>query len=442
MVTWSAELVVAVLAGATSQPAPQVVLPVCARTAHYELRGHIPPNRARELAALLEAGYAALGELLGRRPPHGHRCRVHVFPCAADRDRALGGRLQAGGIFVYADQHVYVALQHTRYFTRHLILHEATHQFVAAAFARRVDFLPAWLAEGLAEFVAHHNWDGRRLQIGLWDVVTLPDSDRLAQARQRLDARGLKIADILRSDSSDRVPAWALTYVLMTRHRQRLRRYVQVCLDRAGDDEPTAKQSVDWFTRVFGADCAPLQAELDRFVRDSRRRWHVLWPDWHQQGVSLVGHGGDLAAMLVDRSCADLSGRTASVVVTCDWPHTTPGLLVGVKSDVDFHVLEVCGGRLVHFGRRFRGHWSGVRARGLPVALRGRRTAELRVWHQDGHVHLAVEGSGTVRLPMAPGAFAGAWGLWVFRGQARFDRPTSAGPTTRSQPTTRPRGRD
>lgn len=423
-------IIVGTLMGAASRPSADTTLPVRARTAHYELRGTVSAERARGLARLLEAAYVRMAELVGRQPPPGHRLCINVFQTARQRDRALGARLHAGGIFLYTDQQCYVAMQPTRYFTRHLLLHEATHQFVCAAFGRTVDFLPAWLSEGLAEYVAHHNWDGQVLHTGRWDVVTLPGNDRLAEARALLDRGKLTIGDVLRSDGSERAGPWVLTYVLMAHHRETLRQYIRHCLANAGTEEPTAQQAVDWFADVFGWDQASLQVELHRFVRRSARRWAVLWPDWEQCGRSLVGRGGDLGAMLLDRSCADLSARAASATVTCDWARTSPGFLLGVKNDTDFYVIEVYRGRLVHFGRRLRGHWTGVQTRVLRPPIRSAAPVTLRVWHQHGQVHLGVGRSGTVTIPLDAQAFAGTWGLWTFRGQARFDHAVVGAITT------------
>ena len=450
LVTGFAALMAAAPAG------PRVEPPVLVRSGHYELRGTIAVDRARDFAALLEAARGRLDRLLGRPLAPGQRLRVNLYRDGRERDRALGATVQGGGIFLYENQQCYLAVQPTRYFTRHLMLHEATHQFVCAAFARRVDFLPAWLAEGLAEYVAHHNWDGRDLEIGLWDVVTLPGNDWLAQAKAKLDAGQWTIDRILRSDGTDRAGPWALTHVLMTHHRARLHQYIARCLAEGGAEEPTAKQGVAWFDAVFGADRGRLGAELHRFVRGSARRWEVLWPDWERRGRVLVGHGGELAAMVLDQSCADLSGRVASVRVTCDWSRTTPGLLVGYKSDTDFHVVEIFQGRLVHFGRRWRGHWAGVRTQRLADRVASRDAVRLRVWHQAGHLHVEIGAPGraasgpvsggrqsgaigavqVVRIPMPGAAFVGRWGLRAYRGDARFEAPVVGPVTTRA---TRPK---
>ena len=56
----------------------------------------------------------------------------------------------------------WVYLQEGDYYTRHLLLHEGTHAFMQRAFGRVGD---PWYAEGMAELLAVHRWNGETLQL-------------------------------------------------------------------------------------------------------------------------------------------------------------------------------------------------------------------------------------------------------------------------------------
>jgi len=64
------------------------------------------------------------------------------------------------------DDNFWVFLQPGDYYTRHLVLHEGTHAFMNRAFGRTGD---PWYAEGIAELLAVHFWDGERLQLNYRD---------------------------------------------------------------------------------------------------------------------------------------------------------------------------------------------------------------------------------------------------------------------------------
>ncbi len=70
------------------------------------------------------------------------------------------GKLPPGG-WQYGNQ-IWVRHQPGPYYTRHMLLHEATHAFVAFNFGA---LGPPWLAEGLAEYLAVHRWADGRLQL-------------------------------------------------------------------------------------------------------------------------------------------------------------------------------------------------------------------------------------------------------------------------------------
>ncbi len=70
------------------------------------------------------------------------------------------GKIPPGG-WQYGNQ-VWVRHQPGSYYTRHMLLHEATHAFAGFNFGA---LGAPWLAEGLAEYLAVHRWNGERLEL-------------------------------------------------------------------------------------------------------------------------------------------------------------------------------------------------------------------------------------------------------------------------------------
>ncbi len=83
--------------------------------------------------------------------------RAKLFPGAGQLPQ---GKLPPGG-WQYGNQ-VWVRQQMGPYYTRHMLLHEATHAFMGFNFGALGS---PWVAEGLAEYFAVHRWVDGRLQM-------------------------------------------------------------------------------------------------------------------------------------------------------------------------------------------------------------------------------------------------------------------------------------
>jgi hypothetical protein len=67
-----------------------------------------------------------------------------------------------------AGERVWLMAQPSDYYTRHLLLHEGVHAIAERLFGAAG---PPWFAEGTAELLATHRWDGRRVELPV-----VPDS--------------------------------------------------------------------------------------------------------------------------------------------------------------------------------------------------------------------------------------------------------------------------
>jgi len=404
-------------------PVPPATQPVLATSKHYEIRGDTDAAWAAEMGRMLDQAYGQLQKLVGRAPAGDKKLVVNLFRLPQQRDTALGGKLEAGGLFAYDDRQCYLSLQPTNYYTRHLLLHEATHQFVCEAFRRRVDPLPAWFSEGLAEYVAHHNWDGKTLRTGEVDVITVDGNDRLARCKELLRDGRLKLDEIVRSDGADRAPCWALAHVLLSNeaHRRLLQNYIQRALREPDDREPDPVKSAAWFGEVFGKRQARLQKELERFVTDKQRTWREVTVHWQQRGRRILGESDGRYALLAHNRKTDPRGKRIAVTMDSgDWRRTTVGMAVGYRSAHDYHLVELVEGRLLHYVHVTRGLRRNVQVHRLAAPLSGKASVLLSVDCHADHlvVHMPNEPAWRVRLSSS--LPAGRTALLVYRGRVGF----------------------
>lgn len=78
--------------------------------------------------------------------------------------------------------------QPSAYYRRHLLLHEGTHAFMAQMLGATG---PPWYAEGMAELLATHRWDGHKLELNYLpaDKTETPEWGRIKIIRDGFEAR-------------------------------------------------------------------------------------------------------------------------------------------------------------------------------------------------------------------------------------------------------------
>jgi len=173
-----AALVVACAALVLGGPAQAAATSV--ETEHYTFVTEGPEAEARELTRVLEAAWPELTEFFVTAPKlaKGERLTVRFFETQAAMKAAIvaggGAAPDSGGYYCPVAKAAYAFRQPSRWYTRTLVLHEATHQFhrLGAALGATP---PAWWEEGLAEHLSSHTWDGRTLRLGVVPPVSLED---------------------------------------------------------------------------------------------------------------------------------------------------------------------------------------------------------------------------------------------------------------------------
>jgi hypothetical protein len=244
-------------------------------TAHYDL--YAPSGDAADIGKLLEALHANLTKYFGRAPKGRLQVWIYedfdAFQTALREDKQP--LVQAGGYYSPDTKKAYLWPQPSAYFTRQLILHEATHQFHYLAATGNRSPSAGWYTEGLAEYFGMHNWDGEELRTGVVPAVTLENYP--AKALQQLtdlkdDAEAIGTC----AKPVDRPLGWALTHYLVNRHPQRWRALAAML------DEGTKPEKA--WEKAIGKAGPEFRKDFRAWLESHPQPLRILWVSWQERG--------------------------------------------------------------------------------------------------------------------------------------------------------------
>lgn len=353
------------------------------QTEHYRVRSANIP--AEQLGRMLEQLHADLTRFFGRAPEG--RLEVELYANAeqykqaiiADRQPFIGG----GGYYAPSRRKAYLFVQPSQHFTRHLILHEATHQFHFIIAGPIGVLKSGWYVEGLAEYFGMHTWDGKKLRTGVVPAVTLEDYP--AQALRLFDQLGPDLeAVIAGSKGGDRPLYWAMVHFAMHRYPRQLGA-LSLKLDR-GEDALTA------WRECLGPVTPEFKQRLRDWIEHHQQPWRDVWVAWQDCGESIEGKSSVTALAVLKNKPADLAAEMELVGGSL-----RAGLVFGFQSPADFSMVQVFAHRQAWIVRRANNQWQGVEPHPVPPAANGRNSVRLK---QDGDsVTLWVNGQQIKRLP-------------------------------------------
>jgi hypothetical protein len=311
------------------------------QTEHYVLDLAVDEDEATELARLAETTWSAFesyfpGDVdLGGEPLEAF---LDVDETAwGDRIAADGLEVPwgAGGYFHTATDRAYLYAQPTVYFTRQLFLHELGHQFHAAS----ADTLghPAWWAEGTAEFIARHDWDGECVRLGVQPRLTYEDMP--ANAVEDLDAEPLDLGAWIDGDDFPGRPLMLELFRFFETHTERAPGWLAV-RDAFDLGQPPDAAAI---AALIGVDdLADIEADFDAFVRADLEPMAPIWLEWlHRTPTSVQGwaFNGVMTA-------AQVKATPDAMSVTADSPAVAggaSGLLVAWDGSDDHTIVLLFG---------------------------------------------------------------------------------------------------
>lgn len=220
-------------------------------TEHYRIRAD---GDAEEPGALLEAAFAGFQRYFGKKPAG----KLDVRFAAGEEPR-----------YDPATKTAFARPQGTRYGTRAVLLREASRQFQWLARGRNEPPVAFWYREGMAEHLASHFWDGRKLELGVLPLVS--PTDYAAAALAKAEEEGFDLAQVVDGAVEDRALAWALVRFLDTQEKKKFDPFAR---KMDGGNEPQRL-----FRKLVG-DPKALQPRFVEWLRKEQEPWSQVGQEW------------------------------------------------------------------------------------------------------------------------------------------------------------------
>ncbi len=248
-------------------------------TPHYQLYAELDAAETETIARMLEGERAALADWWGATPDiaDGELLAVELYTDeAAWADAIAADGLEvpwgAGGYYHPTTGIAYLYRQPTVWYTRVLTLHEALHQFHHRT--RAAASVPGWFAEGHAEYMSLHDWDGDCLRLGRLPLLSLEDMPAQALAQ----AGSLDLAAHIAGDGSISRPLeWAMFRYFDRAEDGALAeswRDFRTAID-AGVTDREAQ-----FEASFGAAPAEFEQPLRDWLANEQQPLEPAWLEW------------------------------------------------------------------------------------------------------------------------------------------------------------------
>lgn len=365
-------------------------------TAHYELRSEGPSAEAEEWGRVLEAAWPQLKAYFRAEPPlkDGERLRIVFTESAEAWSKAIasaGGHPPgggAGGYYCPISRTAFLYRQPSAWYTRTLLLHEATHQFHFLAVTGNRSPGARWYIEGVAEHLSHHAWDGTTLTLGVVPLLSLENRAGLALARVHDPA--FDIEALVNDGPHERPEAMHLVRFLLEGeggHRRKRFEGMAEKLDRGG-------QAGALFGRSLGSPRRLLE-QWRAWLPEVQEPLAPVHVDWDTRGPrSVRGTSGGVSGCRVRRPAAAISA-TLAPLPGARW---SAGLLLHATDAAQYTVALVTPGGL-RVQRLERGGWVMLPV-GQPPAP-GDQPWRLAASREGTRVTLRVNGGevGTYDLP-------------------------------------------
>jgi hypothetical protein len=303
---------------------------------HYDLRLQGGEEEARRLGSMLELAWPRFREYFQVEPglKDGERLVIQLYDDArqcevgAMNDRADMPPIKHPSWFSPRNRTVYLYRHASDWCTRYLLLYGACLQFHGLAKAKNID-LDTWYAHGIAESLAVHAFDGKRLELGASPSIAWIDHPRRALAE--LGGRTLGLDPFTEQRLEDPSVRWSVVRFATASSEGRYReRFDKLALGRTG-----SKVSGFDFMRSLGNE-KRIAEEFSIWLLGNQMPLEVLTPDWEMLPDGRIR--GSPAADRISLCAAKAPFDTLEVVVTAPGKEdrAIPSVVLSLQNEDDY----------------------------------------------------------------------------------------------------------
>jgi hypothetical protein len=298
------------------------------------------------MGRLLEASFSAFQAWFKATPP----AAPGLLPVKLYADESawaaglaadgIAAPAEAGGYFSPSTRTAYLFVQPNPYYTHVLLLHEATHQFHELSRTKGQGF-PFWYAEGHAEYLSRHDWDGQCVRIGVIPLLSWEDIGGHALAESK--SPGIDVPTVINGPSvASRPASWALFRYLDTgAHHDGFQAF------RDAFDQNLTDQAHSFAALV--ADPASLSAPLAAWLPGAQEPMKPIFTEWVHVGLGYAGgHPQPPGAALAESpgafSLAILKSPVMHFEAAYDVPSASSwsaGVVLGYEDDQNYVAVVV-----------------------------------------------------------------------------------------------------
>ncbi len=387
-------------------------------TAHYHLEYTGDANdkaRADEYGRVLESAWPQFKAFLQKKPKvkKGTKLRVRYFTTRGAMVKAIrddGGTPpdKGGGMYWPPTRTAYAFRQGTKYKSRHLLIHEAAHQYHFLSRTKNKNPAVKWWTEGVAEYLAHHHWDGQKLQLGVVPLVNLDDEPK--RALDEASKPGFDLAQTVSSkEMSSYGMAWALFRFAATGNAGK----------PIGKFKGFAKkldagnQASKLYKRMIGPP-KTLGPKFLAWLRANQQPWRYVHNEWQSAGPKSL-RGADKKVWSI--AVLKLSSKqfTATMRIAGKPKGWRGGVVLHYEDPRNFSVAALDWGGFVHIQRMIDGKWK-IMERGHVPSVEGQKDPVFALFRRKNGVLMMIgnTGFGPWELPDGP------FGLTVYKSDLIF----------------------
>jgi hypothetical protein len=388
---------------------------------HYRLVTDVDPDLGADLIKLLDAHYARLRAIFGKTPKHDGLLNVRLFKNVRHYRSAVGGT--AGGIYTFRDSIANVWVQARAYWTRHLLLHETTHQWMHLTFTGNRAHIPWWLDEGFAEYCAFHVWDGKALRTELSDVITL--MDYVTKAKTITAEPDYHLEKTFTGGlSGDRAEAWVLIHYLMHKDKASRRRLLK-CLAtvpakvHVADKKKVDRAGREAFRRLVTSKLDRLTNEVKEYAAGLTRSWRVVTIAWDRRGDIILARAGATAVLAHVRETLGPTAEISFRYRVIDGKKGWIGLAHRIRDKDHFRVVTLTTPGSVLWNELGNGRWTRHGQCGKAVARDG-EWHDVKIRFTEKTIAVSVDGKPLPALKRPAADALETVGLFVDACRAEF----------------------